>query len=100
MHRWMSQAPLAAGMVVLLAVAAGAGVRTPSPTPPSGATETSPPVTLPWWKRALSHTVQEEWAFAQAMDAQHGPRWRTALPDKVVAHLYASWLQERVTPGD
>ena len=26
-------------------------------------------------------------AFAQAMDAQHGPRWRTALPDKVVAHL-------------
>jgi hypothetical protein len=79
--------------VVLLAAAAGAGVRIPSPTPPSGATDPSASASLPWWKRALSHTVQEEWVFAQAMDAQYGPRWRTALPDKVVAHLYQSWQQ-------
>lgn len=100
MRGWLNQVPLAACIVALLAVAAGAGVRAPSPSPPSGSTDPSPSVTLPWWKRALSHTVQEEWAFAQAMDAQHGPRWRTALPDKVVAHLYASWLKERATPGD
>ena len=98
MPRHVSRAPLAACIVALLAVAAGAGIRTPSPTPPSGATDPNASASLPWWKRALSHTVQEEWAFAQAMDAQHGPRWRTALPDKVVAHLYQSWLARAGTP--
>jgi hypothetical protein len=29
---------------------------------------------------------------------QYGPRWRTALPDKVVANLFAAWLQERGEP--
>ena len=43
---------------------------------------------LPWWKKSLSHTVQEEWLFAQQMNANYGPRWRTALPDKTVLKLY------------
>jgi hypothetical protein len=32
------------------------------------------------------------------MDMQYGPRWRTALPDKVVANLFAAWLQEGGAP--
>jgi hypothetical protein len=42
--------------------------------------------------------VQEEWVFAQHMDMQYGPRWRTALPDKVVANMFAAWLEESGSP--
>ena len=34
----------------------------------------------------------------QAMDAQYGPRWRTALPYKVVSHLWQSWKTRSPTP--
>ena len=78
---------------VLLA-AALAGTRSLAPGPAAGAVDADVPASIPWWKKSLAHTVQEEWVFAQHMDQRFGPRWRTALPDKVVANLYATWLQE------
>jgi hypothetical protein len=57
------------------------------------------PANMPWWKGSLAHTVQEEWLFAQHMDTQHGPRWRTALPDKTVSRMYQHWLQGRQGGG-
>ena len=80
-----------AAAITLASAAAVGGTRMAAVQPAPGATDASPSASLPWWKRALSHTVQEEWVFAQAMDAQYGPRWRTALPDKVVSHLWQSW---------
>lgn len=50
---------------------------------------------LPWWKKTLSHTVQEEWIFAQQMNAEYGPRWRTTLPDKTVLKLYQLFRAEQ-----
>lgn len=85
-------------MLVLSCAAAVAATRSASPSSPSSATDTEAPPSLPWWKRSLAHTVQEEWVFAQHMDMQYGPRWRTALPDKVVANLFAAWSQERGAP--
>lgn len=87
-----------AGAVLLATAAAVGGTRSPVVQPAPGATDGNVSASLPWWKRALSHTVQEEWAFAQAMDAQYGPRWRTALPDKVVSHLWQSWKMRSPTP--
>ena len=63
------------------------------------ATDASPAASLPWWKRSLAHTVQEEWVFAQHMDQQFGPRWRTALPDKVVHQMFQSWQAARGGAG-
>ena len=53
---------------------------------------------LPWWKKTLSHTVQEEWIFAQQMNTEYGPRWRTALPDKTVLKLYQQFCAGRSQP--
>jgi hypothetical protein len=80
--------------LALAGAAAFASTRAVAPGPASGAVDSQAPATLPWWKKSLSHTVQEEWVFAQLMDQQYGPRWRTALPDKVVANLYAAWLRD------
>jgi hypothetical protein len=80
--------------LALAGAAAFASTRAVAPGPAAGAVDSQAPATLPWWKKSLSHTVQEEWVFAQLMDQQYGPRWRTALPDKVVANLYAAWLRD------
>ena len=85
-------------MTVLSCAAAVAATRSTSPSSPSSATDTAAPPSLPWWKRSLAHTVQEEWVFAQHMDMQYGPRWRTALPDKVVANMFNVWLEESGAP--
>ena len=85
-------------MLALSCAAAVAATRSAAPSSPSSATDTEAPASLPWWKRSLAHTVQEEWVFAQHMDMQYGPRWRTALPDKVVANLFAAWVQEGGAP--
>ena len=98
MARRLRIALATAGAITLATAAAIAGTRNAMVQPAPGATDTSASASLPWWKRALSHTVQEEWAFAQAMDAQYGPRWRTALPDKVVSHLWQSWKTRSPTP--
>lgn len=98
MARRMRIAIASLGTVLLATAAAIAGTRAAFVQPAPGATDSVVSGSLPWWKRALSHTVQEEWAFAQAMDAQYGPRWRTALPDKVVSHLWQSWKARAPTP--
>ena len=85
-------------MTVLSCAAAVAATRSTSTSSPSSATDTVAPPSLPWWKRSLAHTVQEEWVFAQHMDMQYGPRWRTALPDKVVANMFNAWLEESGAP--
>lgn len=100
MARRLSRAAMAPVLVLAAGAVALAGTRSLAPGPAAGAVTADVPASLPWWKKSLSHTVQEEWVFAQHMDQRFGPRWRTALPDKVVAGLYASWLQEGVTPGD
>jgi hypothetical protein len=94
----LRRATAVGAMLVLSCAAAVAATRSASPSSPSSATDTEAPSSLPWWKRSLAHTVQEEWVFAQHMDMQYGPRWRTALPDKVVANLFAAWSQERGAP--
>jgi hypothetical protein len=53
---------------------------------------------LPWWKKTVSHTVQEEWIFAQLMNTEYGPRWRTALPDKTVLKLYQQFCAGQQQP--
>ncbi len=53
---------------------------------------------LPWWKKTVSHTVQEEWIFAQLMNTEYGPRWRTALPDKTVLRLYQQFCAGQQQP--
>jgi hypothetical protein len=83
------------GALVLTGLAALAGQRSAALEPATAITASTVPQGLPWWKRSLAHTVQEEWLFAQHMDTQHGPRWRTALPDKTVARLYHAWLEDR-----
>ncbi len=84
----------------LLCAAAVASTRSIAPAPAASAASSVASSTLPWWKRSLSHTVQEEWTFALQMDQQYGARWRTALPDKVVARMYESWTQQRsAAPG-
>ena len=93
MARRVNRATSVVAALALAGAAAFASTRTIAPGPASGAVDTQAPATLPWWKKSLSHTVQEEWIFAQHMAQQFGPRWRTALPDKVVANLYATWLQ-------
>jgi hypothetical protein len=98
MDRRLSVVAAAVGAIALAGAAAVGATRVPVVQPACGATDPSASPSLPWWKRALSHTVQEEWAFAQAMDAQYGPRWRTALPDKVVSHLWQSWRNRSPTP--
>lgn len=94
----LRRATALSAMTVLLCAAAVAATRSTSPSSSLNATDTAAPPSLPWWKRSLAHTVQEEWVFAQHMDMQYGPRWRTALPDKVVANLFAAWSQERGAP--
>ncbi|MBM4006129.1 MAG: hypothetical protein FJ292_00950 [Planctomycetes bacterium] len=94
----LRRATAVTAMLVLSCAAAVAATRSASPSSPSSSTDTEAPSSLPWWKRSLAHTVQEEWVFAQHMDMQYGPRWRTALPDKVVANLFAAWSQERGAP--
>jgi hypothetical protein len=81
--------------IALGAAAAIASTRSLTPSTPASVTDATPPSSLPWWKRSLAHTVQEEWVFAQHMDSQYGPRWRTALPDKVVLHMFQSWQAAR-----
>lgn len=81
--------------LVLTGLTAIAGQRSAAIEPATGVTASAMPPDLPWWKRSLAHTVQEEWLFAQHMDTQHGPRWRTALPDKTVARMYRHWLHDR-----
>lgn len=88
---------VSAAMTGLTAVASH---RAATLEPATGITATERPLDLPWWKRSLAHTVQEEWLFAQFMDSQHGPRWRTALPDKAVARMYQHWLQGRQGDGN
>ena len=94
MARSMNRAACVLVAAVLAGAAALAGTRSPAPGPAAGAVDPDVPASLPWWKRSLAHTVQEEWIFAQHMDQRFGPRWRTALPDKVVANLYSAWLQD------
>ncbi|RLS27484.1 MAG: hypothetical protein DWH76_01955 [Planctomycetota bacterium] len=53
---------------------------------------------VPWWKKSVSHTVQEEWIFAQHMSTEYGPRWRTALPDKTVLKLYQQFCAGQQKP--
>ncbi|MCE9619691.1 MAG: hypothetical protein K8R92_07255 [Planctomycetes bacterium] len=91
--------------IFLLAFLCAAGAVAGSvATRPSGAASsinsigTHAATGLPWWKKTLSHTVQEEWAFAQMMEQQYGPRWRTALPDKVVLKLYQEFCAELPHP--
>jgi hypothetical protein len=98
MDRRLSVAIAATAALVVATAAAVGGTRATAVQPAPGATDTAASSALPWWKRALSHTVQEEWAFAQAMDAQYGPRWRTALPDKVVSHLWQAWRGRTPSP--
>jgi len=93
MARCVNRATSAMAALALAGAAALASTRAVAPGPAAGAVYSQAPSTLPWWKKSLSHTVQEEWVFALHMDQQFGPRWRTALPDKVVANLYATWLQ-------
>jgi hypothetical protein len=92
------RAPIAA-LALLACAAATMATRSMAPSAPATATDAAAPASLPWWKRSLAHTVQEEWVFAQHMDQQHGPRWRTALPDKVVLHLWQAWQAERTGGG-
>ncbi len=80
----------AAGTVAASMVSRPAGVASSS-----GSSDTHVGVGLPWWKKPLSHTVQEEWVFAQNMNDQYGPRWRTALPDKTVLKLYQQFQGQR-----
>jgi|GEM_PF-2466479 len=82
-----------AAVFSLAGVVAFAGSRSVVTGPAAGTTDSMVSATLPWWKKSLAHTVQEEWLFAQQMDSQFGPRWRTALPDKSVAKMYLSWFQ-------
>lgn len=98
MARRLRTALATAAAIAVASAAAIGSTRNAVVQPAPGATDTTASASLPWWKRALSHTVQEEWAFAQAMDAQYGPRWRTALPDKVVSHLWQSWRTRSPTP--
>jgi len=98
MARRLKIALAVGGALAMATAAAVAGTRAALVQPAPGATDGSASSSLPWWKRALSHTVQEEWAFAQAMDSQYGPRWRTALPDKVVSHLWQSWKNRPPMP--
>ena len=95
LRRWTS----VASAVALACAAATAGTRSVAPSAPTATTDTAPSSSLPWWKRSLAHTVQEEWVFAQHMDQQFGPRWRTALPDKVVLQMYQSWQASRAGGG-
>ena len=81
----------------LTGIAAIAGQRSTAVEPATAIACTTAPDGLPWWKRSLAHTVQEEWLFAQHMDSQYGPRWRTALPDKSVVRLYQAWVAGRET---
>lgn len=94
MARCVNRATSVVATLALAGAAAFASTRAVAPGPAAGVVDSRAPTTLPWWKKSLSHTVQEEWVFAQHMDRQFGPRWRTALPDKVVANLYAAWLQD------
>jgi len=94
MARCVNRATSVVAALALAGAAAFASTRAVAPGPAAGAVDSQAPATLPWWKKSLSHTVQEEWVFAQLMDQQYGPRWRTALPDKVVANLYAAWLRD------
>lgn len=94
MARCVNRASSVVAALALAGAAAFASTRAVAPGPAAGAVDSQAPATLPWWKKSLSHTVQEEWVFALHMDQQFGPRWRTALPDKVVANLYAAWLQD------
>jgi hypothetical protein len=98
MLRIPSRTAACAAALALGGLAALAGQRSASLEAASDITAATPSLGVPWWKRSLAHTVQEEWLFAQHMDTQHGPRWRTALPDKTVARLYQAWLQDR-NPG-
>lgn len=98
MARRLKVAIATAGALALATAAAVGATRSAMVQPAPGVTDSGVSSSLPWWKRALSHTVQEEWVFAQAMDAQYGPRWRTALPDKVVSHLWQSWKARSPTP--
>lgn len=69
-------------------VAASVVSRPSGATSSNGSSNSFAGTGLPWWKKTVSHTVQEEWIFAQLMNTEYGPRWRTALPDKMVLKLY------------
>ena len=94
------RAAVCAALAVMTCLSAIGDQRSASVTATSDAFGGGLPPSLPWWKGSLAHTVQEEWLFAQHMDAQHGPRWRTALPDKAVARMYRNWLQGRQGGGN
>jgi hypothetical protein len=80
------------------AVAANVVSRPSGATSSNGSSNSFAGTGLPWWKKTVSHTVQEEWIFAQLMNAEYGPRWRTALPDKTVLKLYQQFCAGQQQP--
>jgi hypothetical protein len=95
MRRRLSEGTAWLAAAALAGVVAASGTRLSAPGPAAGVADPFAATSLPWWKRSLAHTVQEEWLFAQQMDTRYGPRWRTALPDKTVARMYQHWMQGR-----
>jgi hypothetical protein len=89
----------AAAGVVAVAIGSGLAARPVAATVTTRATDAAPGSGIPWWKKTLSHTVQEEWAFALQMEQQYGPRWRTSLSDKAVMKLYQQFC-EGASPVD
>jgi hypothetical protein len=79
-------------------VAANVVSRPSGATSSNGSSNSFAGTGLPWWKKTVSHTVQEEWIFAQLMNTEYGPRWRTALPDKTVLRLYQQFCVGQQQP--
>ena len=79
-------------------VAANVVSRPSGATSSNGSSNSCAGTGLPWWKKTVSHTVQEEWIFAQLMNTEYGPRWRTALPDKTVLRLYQQFCAGQQQP--
>jgi hypothetical protein len=79
-------------------VAANVVSRPSGATSSNGSSNSFAGTGLPWWKKTVSHTVQEEWIFAQLMNTEYGPRWRTALPDKTVLRLYQQFCAGQQQP--
>ena len=79
-------------------VAASVVSRPSGATSSNGSSNSFAGTGLPWWKKTVSHTVQEEWIFAQLMNTEYGPRWRTALPDKTVLKLYQQFCAGQQQP--
>ncbi len=79
-------------------VAANVVSRPSGATSSNGSSNSFAGTGLPWWKKTVSHTVQEEWIFAKLMNTEYGPRWRTALPDKTVLRLYQQFCAGQQQP--